>query len=153
VKLLRVENDRFVFQLGHREKDLLTIILRLYPVIPSAHQPLGKSSKAPEQTQHLLDEALMEQRKENKKAVEALLAEPGRFREVTESLEMTLTASEIEWLLQVLNDVQVGNWILMGSPGERPRFTPNVENAAQVWAMELATIFQVDLLDAINRNS
>ena len=66
---------------------------------------------------------------------------------------MTLTAGEIEWLLQVLNDVHVGNWILMGSPEKRTRLSPENENARFVDAMYLAEFFQGELLEAINRSS
>ena len=31
-------------------------------------------------------------------------------------LQLTLSGPEIEWLLQVLNDVRVGSWIALGSP-------------------------------------
>ena len=105
MKLLRVEKGRFVFTLAPREKDLLELVLRLYPVIPSAHQPLSKSSTTDKANQHLLDEALAEQRKENKNLVENLLTDPKRFHAAGDSVEMTLTGAEIEWVLQVLNDV------------------------------------------------
>ena len=64
----------------------------------------------------MLDEALAEQRKENKQLVEKFLADADRFQETEGDVRMTLTAGEIEWLLQVLNDVRVGNWILLGRP-------------------------------------
>ena len=153
MKALRVENDRYFFELGHREKALFELLLRLYPVIPSAHQPLSKTSNAPEEHQKLLDEALAEQRKENQRHVEALLTEAGRFKDSKSGVEMILTAGEIEWLLQVLNDVRVGNWLLLGSPEEHPQFDPESKDAPYVMMMGLASNFQMDLLDAINHNA
>jgi hypothetical protein len=153
VKLLRVENDRYFFGLGHREKALFELLLRLYPVIPSAHQPLSKTSKAAAEHQKMLDEALAEQRKENQRHVEALLTDAGRFQETDHAVEMNLTTGEIEWVLQVLNDVRVGNWLLLGSPEEHPRFDPDAENAPYVMMMGLASNFQMDLLDAIEHNA
>jgi hypothetical protein len=152
VKLLRVEKDRYLFHLGRREKDLFELMLRLYPVIPSAHQPLSKGAETPDQSQRLLDEALAEQRKENKQHVEALLANKARYRESDKGLELTLTTGEIEWVLQVLNDVRVGNWILLGAPEEHPRLLPDAQNSPRVAAMEIASIFQMDLLTAIEHN-
>jgi len=152
VKLLRVENDRHVFELSKGERDLLAIAVGFYPVIPSAHQRLSKSSQPDEANQRLLDEALAEQRKENKKFAQDLLSNAARFRETEECVEMTLTAAEIEWLLQVLNDVQVGSWILLGSPEKRPRFSLNSENARHVLAMDVACMFQSELLEAIHPN-
>jgi hypothetical protein len=150
MKLVRAERDRYVFKLVPREKDLLSIVLRLYPVIPPAHQGLSKASTAEKANQRLLDEALAEQRKENKKLVENLLKDPKRFRDAGDFTEMILTTGEIEWVLQVLNDVHVGNWILLGSPEERPRFSPESENGRFVVVMDLACMFQSDLLEAIS---
>jgi len=67
VKLLRVQNEHYVFRLTVWERKLLAVILNLYPVIPAAHQTLSKfpatTNKA---NQKLLDEALAEHRNENK---------------------------------------------------------------------------------------
>jgi hypothetical protein len=153
VKLLRVENERYFFRLGHDEKALFEFLLRLYPVIPSTHQALSKSAANKDENQRLLDEALAEQRKENKQHVETLLKDTGHFKETESHIEMNLTAGEIEWLLQVLNDVRVGHWILLGSPEEHPRFDPDAENAAYVLTMGFAGTFQMDLLMAIKDNA
>ena len=153
MKLLQVENDRYFFQFGHREKALFEFLLRLYPVIPSAHQPLSKTSAHKDENQRLLDDALAEQRKENKQLVENLLKDAKRFKEKGAAVEMNLSTGEIEWVLQVLNDVRVGNWILLGSPEEHPHFDPNAENAPYVIAMGLASNFQMDLLDALKHNA
>jgi len=153
VKLLRVANERYFFHLAHREKALLEFLLRLYPVIPSAHQALSKSPATTNENQKLLDEALAEQRKENKQLVESLLKDSRRFQETKKGIEMSLSANEIEWVLQVLNDVRVGNWILLGSPEEHPKFDPEAPDAPQVVAMGLASIFQMDLLDAIKHSA
>jgi hypothetical protein len=153
VKLLRVENNRYFFKLVPKEKDLLTVVLRLYPVIPPAHHQLSKSSTPEKANQRLLDEALAEQRKENQNLVEDLLTDPKRFRNAGDFIEMILTGAEIEWVLQVLNDVHVGNWILLGSPEERPRFSPESKDARFVVVMDLACMFQSDLLAAINPSS
>jgi hypothetical protein len=153
VKLLRVENDRYFFRLGYGEKDLLEFLLRLYPMIPSAYQPLSKTSAKMDENQRLLDEALAEQRKENKQHVEELLNDAGRFKETHAAIEMNLTASEIEWLLQVLNDVYVGHWILLGSPEDQSRIKPTAQNAAYELTMDFASDFQMDLLKAIKHNA
>lgn len=153
MRLLRIENDKYVFRLGKGEKELLAVVLGLYPVIPAAHQPISKSAAIANNTnQHLLDEALAEQRNENKKLVASFLADSGRFHESESSTRMTVTAAEIEWLLQVLNDVHVGNWILLGSPDEQsPELIPTDKNARFIGAMELARWFQSDLLSAFSQ--
>ncbi|HXT10576.1 MAG TPA: hypothetical protein VN873_03365 [Candidatus Angelobacter sp.] len=155
MNLLSVENDQYVFHLSRREMALLTLVLRLYPVIPPAHQPLSKTgAKSMDANQRLLDEALAEQRKENKKSVETLLADHARFHESGNSIRMTLKATDIEWLLQVLNDVHVGSWILLGSPQkELPLPVADDPRAPQIWALELARHFQSSLIDALNHGT
>jgi hypothetical protein len=152
VKLFRVKNGRYIFRLEKQERDLLALLLRLYPVIPAAHQPLSKSSASlNEANQGLLDEALAEQRRENKKLVETFLADGKRFHENKTSFRMAITAADVEWLLQMLNDVRVGNWILLGSPEkEELNPLPNDPDAPRVWAMELAALLQMNLLRAVN---
>lgn len=154
MKLLRAEKDRFVFRLAPPEKEVLALLLRLYPVIPPAHQQLSKSTASVnDANQQLLDEALAEQRKENKDMVDSFLADPKRFKDNEASVRMTVTPADVEWLLQILNDVRVGNWILLGSPeeGERPEILPNDPNAPRLGAMEMAAFFQMHLLRALNQ--
>ena len=104
------EKENYIFELATRERELLKLILILYPVIPPAHQRVSKSfAPANKENQHLLDDALAEQRKENKKLVEAFLADSSHFEEIETVFHMKLTAGEVEWLLQILNDVRVGN--------------------------------------------
>lgn len=155
MKLLRVEDDRRIFHLAKQERQLLALLLGLYPVIPSAHQSLSKSAATANLAdQRMLDQALAEQRSENKKLIRSFLADPRHFHESDGSVRMTVTGAEIEWLLQVLNDVRVGNWILLGSPAdELPELAPDDPNAPHAWAMDLAGFFQMSLLGALNKSS
>ena len=151
MKLLRIEKERYFFHLAHREKELLEFLLRLYPVIPPAQQAMSKAPAKQDESQRLLDEALAEQRNENKKLVVSLLNDAARFKESKTGIEMSLTPGEIEWVLQVLNDVRVGNWLLLGSPEELAQFNPDSQNAASVLTMEFAGRFQMELLNAVRR--
>jgi hypothetical protein len=150
MKLFRSEDDGFVFHLGKRERELLMLILRQYPVIPPAHYKLSNSPAADNKSnQRLLDEALAEQRNENKKLVDAFLADTRRFSEMPTYSRLKLTAGDIEWLLQVLNDIRVGSWILAGSPEELPHSETNTPSTPYEWSMELSGFFQMNLLHAI----
>jgi hypothetical protein len=61
---------------------------------------------------------------------------------------MTLSAADVEWLLQVFNDVRVGSWVHLGLPEERiAKLT--LENAPHLWAMEMAGYFESQLLKAL----
>ena len=78
-----------------------------------------------------------------------MLNEPTRFRETDAGLRFTLMAPEMEWLLQVLNDVRVGSWLALGEPEELEIPEVNQTNAPYVLAMESAGYFQSALLDAL----
>jgi hypothetical protein len=153
VKLIQADKDRFIFNLGKREKRLLFEILRRYPLIPAAYPRVSKSPKntAPNTSQQLLEEALAAQRQEHKKQVLAMLNEPDRFQETESGFRFSLSASQMEWLLQVLNNVRVGSWICLGSPdaekGEKIPLTE--ETAPHLWVMEAAGYFEASLLDVL----
>jgi hypothetical protein len=150
VKLIRTSKDRLLFHLGKREKELLFRLLMIYPRIPAAHQPLSKSGRLPDQpaSQRLLDEALAEHRAENKKQLQVLLADPARLAEDQTGWRLSLSSPELEWLLQVLNDVRVGSWVILGSPEQR-REVVNAKTAPHLWAMEMAGAFQMEFLEAM----
>jgi hypothetical protein len=118
MKLLRRDGDTFEFQLGRREKDVLLRVIQLYPLVPATHHRLSRGTQIPDQeeNQKLLDDALQAQRQANQKQVAALLNEPGRFAADGQELCVTFTRGEMEWLLQVFNDLRVGSWLALGSP-------------------------------------
>lgn len=150
MRLVRATNDQFVFELGPRERELLLQVLKLYPRIPPAAYRLSKKGRLPDQdaSQRLLEEALTEHRADNRKQLQALLAEPRRLAPGPMGWRLTLSAGDLEWLLQVLNDIRVGSWLNLGAPEDKiPPLTE--ENAPDLWAMELAGSFQMRFLEAV----
>lgn len=148
MKLIARPDDGLQFEMASREKDLLIQLLRLYPRIPSSYQPLSKAASLEQSSQRLLDEALAETRAQNKKALQSLLTDPQRLRQHGGNWRLTLSGPEVEWLLQVLNDIRVGSWIHLGSP-ETPFKVLNTATAPDVWAMEMAGSFQMRLLEML----
>jgi hypothetical protein len=152
MKLLRKANDKFVFHLGKKDRPMLCAVLDHYPVVPSAHHRLSRSASVSqnEVNQRLLDEALAEQRQENKRQLQALLADPVRFKETAHGWHLTLSSADIEWLLQVLNDIRVGSWIVLGAPEQELWNLPlNEKTTPHALAMEMAGYFEVRLLEAL----
>ena len=150
MKLVQATKTRLVFHLGQREKRSLVHMLKLYPRVPSAHHVLSKSGRLPDAqaNQQLLNEALAEQRAENKKQLQALLADPRRYTDTETGGRLSVTRVQAEWLLQVLNDIRVGSWVILGSPDKAPTdLTP--ANAPHFLAMEMAGYFQMQLLEAL----
>jgi len=142
--------DKFVCQLGKREKNLLFDLLKLYPCIPAARPGATKAAALPETSQRLLEEALAEQRTTNKLQIQKWLADPHRFEETETSWRFSLSGPEIEWLLQILNDVRVGSWLSLGSPDEKLELSLlNAKTAPHFWTMQLAGEFEMRLLKAL----
>lgn len=148
MKLIGRPEGQYEFQMPSREKDLLWQLLQLYPRIPSNYQRLSKTGAPDESSQRLLDEALEETRAQNRKALQTLLNDPGHLKPHESGWRLTLPAVDLEWLLQVLNDIRVGSWIHLGSPQAALKVL-NAETAPDVWAMEMAGSFQMRLLEIL----
>ena len=112
---------------------------------------LAEAADAENQT--LLEEAIAAQQQTHKQQVEALLANKARFVEESGGFRFALDRDQVEWLLQVLNDVRVGSWLILGCPdpeaGKPPKPTP--KNAPFLLAMELCAHFQYELLEALDQ--
>ena len=150
MKFIRSATDLLVFSLGKREREWLLAVLALYPRLSAAPEKLSRStgSPGPESGQRLLDEALAEQRAENRRQMRALLADPRHFQETETGARLSLAPADLEWLLQILNDIRVGSWVRLGSPEAGPGVL-NKQTAPDIWAMEMAGYFQSHLLEAM----
>ena len=153
MKLVRTHKENLLFEITQQEKTLLFYILLQYPLVPATHHRLTKGSQIPDQeaNQRLLEESFKTQRAENQKQLAAMLKESERFIPCEAGFHATFTRAEIEWLLQVLNDVRIGSWIALGSPDDEVRkIKPkNKEAATQTAIMEIAGGFETVFLEAI----
>ncbi len=153
MNLIHAAADAFQFEISEGEKGLLFHLLQLYPLVPATHYRLSKDRQIPnrEENQHLLDEALSAQRLENRKQVEAMLNEPKRFAACAAGYQVSFSRGELEWLLQVFNDVRLGSWIALGSPDQQQeiRQRQTKQTARHVLTMDLAAFFEMALLGAI----
>ena len=154
MKLIRADQDQFQFKMSRGEMLRLLSVLKLYPLVPATHHQLSKGRRIPdrEENQKLLEDALKTQRRETRKHLEAMLGETQRFVKCDAGYHAGFARNEIEWLLQVLNDVRVGSWIALGSPEQQEESIKkmNEENAPHFMALELAGYFEAYLLDAIS---
>ena len=141
--------DKFLFQLQTREQLLFSELLKLYPCLPAAGR--AASAPAPDSSQHLLEEALREQRNQNRRQIQAFLADSQRFDRSATGCKFLLSAAELEWLLQIFNDIRVGSWVALGSPDDIVDMKLlNERNAPHFWAMETAGHFEMHMLQALN---
>jgi hypothetical protein len=149
VKVVRSSKENLVVELNRREQLLLLKLLEAYPLVPSSYQQLSRRGELKDQqaNQRLLDEAMAENRKENREHLQAFLKDPDTFEQGQNGCCMHLSQGDLDWLLQILNDIRVGSWIALGSPEEKP-LKMNPETAPQYWVMEIAGFLEAALLNA-----
>ena len=154
MKLIRIRQETFEFEMRQAEKEMLLRVLNLNPLVPEAHYRLSQGGRIPDQeeNQHLLDEAIRSQRRAHKKQLQAMLDEPARFAATDTGFRVAFTHAEMEWLLQVLNDVRIGSWLALGSPGvaEQMRQAMDKKLRRQVMVMEIAGGFESCLIQVLN---
>ena len=154
MRLLRVDKvspETRVFGLSKQERDCLLAIVEYYPFLELYIQPLSKTGAVNSENQRLLEESMTEQRHARlRKLYEFLRGNPRIERDESGSFRLTLKAEEVEWLLQVLNEIRVGCWIRLGRP-DTDDLAKRELNAADLRArttMDLCGYFQVELMEA-----
>ncbi len=150
MKLIQADQENLQFEMAHPEKFLLQQVLQCYPLVPATYHRLSKqkSDSNHEENQRLLEEALQAQRQEHRQQIEALLNDAKRFEVCAAGYEVRFSRVEMEWLLQVINDVRIGSWIAAGSPS--PKAEPNPPPTKQTMMMEFAAYFEMCFLRALD---
>jgi hypothetical protein len=142
-----------VFQINAREESLLLATLRLYPVLENGHHRLSKEPRNPGSAeQRLLEESMAQLQAAHRRKVDELFRAPQRFfKDAAAERHLVLTGAQLEWLLQVLNDIRVGSWVRLGCPDLEK--TPPVDltrmNARALHTMDISGQFQMALLQAV----
>ncbi len=147
------EEPLLVFQMDAHEEALLLATLRLYPALDNSHHRLSKDpGTAGSSEQRLLEESMAQQQAAHRRKVDELFRAPQRFfKEAQGGRRLVLTGAQLEWLLQVLNDIRVGSWVKLGCPDlekDAPLELPRA-NARALQAMHLSGQFQMVLLEAV----
>lgn len=154
MRFLCQAGEGYSLEFAGEEKALLLHLLSLYPLVPASYHRLTRDKKLPQhdENQQLLDEALKAQREQNKREIQAFISEAGRFNEVEGASCVTFLRGELEWLLQVINDVRLGCWIALGSPGyeAKKKGRPSKEALRHMMLMELAGAFEMFFLGIVN---
>jgi hypothetical protein len=142
-----------IFRISAREEALLLEVLRLYPVLDNTYHRISQDPKAGTSAeQRLLEESMSQQRAAHRRKVDSLFHNPQRFfKDVLGERHLVLTATQLEWLLQVLNDVRVGSWVRLGCPDLQKPASLNLAraNTRTLQAMHICGEFQLALLEAV----
>jgi hypothetical protein len=147
MKLIRQTKAGSKYELSRREGDCLKSLLRQFPVTAPAHARISRTDTEPasREREKLLNESLAEHRAELKKLAANLLA---KMKTVEKGYSLTLDPGDQETLLQILNDIRVGCWHMLGEPEElEPETTPETEREQVFYdVMNLAGYFEAALL-------
>jgi len=150
MRLVRQNKIGWQYHLNHREGDCLRSLLSQFPVTASVQAKISKTDADPKtvERENLLNESLAEHRKELKKKAMNLLA-PGKFKRGEKGFVLTLSLEEREILLQILNDIRIGCWHVLGEPEElEPETPPQTEKELVYYnLMNLAGYFEVAFLN------
>jgi hypothetical protein len=151
MQLLSSNRGAFCFQISRLEKRLLFAVLAKYPLVPVAHHRFSHTETGKD-GQELLEESLADHRRAQRNQVTALLRAKSRFQANQAGWRFSLKPAQVEWLLQVLNDVRVGSWLALGAPdGPREMLQAlNPQNFRHHQLMEAAGYFQMSLLTALD---
>ncbi|MEI7729961.1 MAG: hypothetical protein WCO56_10345 [Verrucomicrobiota bacterium] len=155
MRLLRRTETALVFQLGKKEAPLLLEVLSRYPVLSTGYQPLSKHAPREEAKQRadqqMLEEALAVQKAENRLRLAKFLGLPERFKPNAAGCKFTLELSEVEWFLQILNDLRVGSWYAAGAPEDLDanKLEISEKTLPHLWAMDVSGFFQANILEAL----
>lgn len=151
MRLLKVEGGQFHFQMTLAEKTVLFALLERYPLIPLSYYRLCRTGSGNEEAQTLLEEAMSSRREQLKRMLSQFVQGGWRIQQARNNWILSFPREHIELLLQVLNDIRVGNWIRLGCPDPDKRdFVPRTREEKHAAAeMELAAHFECVLLDAV----
>jgi hypothetical protein len=150
VKLLERRSNGWVLQLNRDEAALLRASVSLYPLVPDAHAQLSRHGGPglDMETQQLLNDALAENRRQTRARLRAWLEDAACWIPGGRGTRFLVRATDLEWLLQVVNDVRVGSWIRLGSPDADAlrELQPDPTQLRSLVIMEWCGMFQSALL-------
>ena len=152
VRLVVSEGSRLILELTQRDGEVLGDLLSLYPIKASTYYRLSKQ-KDPRADHKLLDQILSEKKAESKRRLATFISELKRLPAHNGKIRLHLDRVQIDWLLQVLNELRVGSWFALGSPDEKHGEAPQIteRTAAYFCALRLTDYFQSNLLQALRQ--
>jgi hypothetical protein len=146
---------KFTFRFEQAEREWFRHILERYPVQQTPLRRINEDVAV----NKLLEKALAESRKRLRSDAELFL-KAGKIEidpAFNEYWDLTLTAAEIEELLQILNNVRVGLWIQLGKPEPSiEELLPTKPSEDQVRAhmiMHVSAAWQGTLMSAVDPES
>ncbi len=162
LELIEKTSGRIVFRFHQNGRAQLVSLLQCYPlpvkwdVELSRNDPDGEL----EEDRQFLEETLEKKREAMAEGLQRFLDSPTIFQSSDEGDFLRLPMDRVDWLLQVLNDLRISAWRLLGCPdgdekkaleeliqGEMPM--ESMQKAQLFILLELAGYYQSVILDGI----
>lgn len=148
-----------VFELEPVETQIILLLFSSDPILfdpgrPPGKTPHSKEADAEEEDtetdQTCLRDALQESRNENRVKAGEFLRRRLRKRPNAETTLLTLPSADLDWLLQMLNEIRVGSWYALNCPDEHeePRLSKNPEHLHHVLRLDFSGMLQSLILAA-----
>jgi len=157
MRLIEQSGGNWRYHLRPREADILRGLLGRFPFTAPGAAAISRTDGNPaaRERETLLQESMAEHREQLKQLAMDLLAQD-RWEETETGWRLTLDAAARETLLQILNDIRIGCWQVLGEPEDldippAPQASP-VEVAGRN-LIELAADFQAALLETDGREN
>lgn len=150
MKLLKHNKEGWQYELNKREGDCLRSLLNQFPITESAHAKISKTCAEPEtiEKEKLLNESLAQHRDELKKLAKNLMS-ADKLKAGQNGWRLLISSEEREVLFQILNDIRVGCWRVLGEPENlEPKSSPPSDKELVFYnLMNLAGYFEHKLLN------
>jgi hypothetical protein len=153
MRVSRTANDELTLEVRHVEFRALRDLLQLFPLTPVSHHRLTRTAAVggDPDDQQLLEESIRSRKEAQRSRIRKFLARRRDCRRKEGICTIPVRGEEIEWLLQVLNDLRVGSWLELGCPetlAEHVESTPP-RQALMYFAMEFCGLLEMKLLQAL----
>ena len=155
MKARRLDEGGMSVILDHREYRIFSALLAQYASGLDRPPPPSHSSK-----DHLIEESntwlreMQATHRQNLVKRAATWLETGSSSSTEDSSQkmLRLSGHDVDWMLQVFNDLRVSHWMLLGCPNEVDLKGEKWTEAQlpSVWSMGLCGMFQSLLLQALN---
>ena len=149
MKLAAQDGDVWRYRMSEGEVGGMRALVSQFPIATTLSAKISRTGTDPKaaEREKLLNESLAEHRAELKRKVAGVVS-PEKFKTSGKSRLLQINSEEREILLQVLNDIRIGSWQLLGEPDElelNPSEIPGPER--RYWhCMHLAGYFQYHLI-------
>ncbi len=148
MKLLAKGPEAVVLSLTAMDRRLIDAVLSAFEQLPRRDGPISRSGEVPAAEEELLHAALSERRTDQWRWFTELGSTKGAWSRHGREWKLTLPPDRFESLLQMLNDIRVSAWKILGCPADLPHgpFETDTVEGVTGWLMLTTGFLQSNLL-------